>query len=115
MYRFVLLVIVAVSGCTQPDDCALEEPASGLLPGQQAYENVCAHCHDQGLDGAPAVGDREAWATRSSSWVAVLEEHAKDGYLAMPARGGEPGLCDLDVSAAAEYMLTLTHPDQQPE
>jgi cytochrome c5 len=47
--------------------------------------------------------------------VAVLEEHAKDGYLAMPARGGEPGLCDLDVSAAAEYMLTLTHPDQQPE
>ncbi len=52
---------------------------------------------------------------RSESWVAVLEEHAKEGYLAMPARGGDPGLSDHEVSAAAEYMLTQTLPERRPE
>ena len=58
------------------------------------------------------MGDREAWAGRSSMWVAVLEEHAKEGYLDMPARGGDPALTDREVAAAVEYMLTLIHPDR---
>jgi cytochrome c5 len=115
MHRFLLLAITVAAGCAQPDECALEEPAPQTLAAQRAYETACARCHDQGLDGAPAVGDRAAWANRSSAWVAVLEEHAKDGYLAMPPRGGDPGLCDQDVSAAAEHMLMLTHPDRQPD
>jgi cytochrome c5 len=43
-------------------------------------------------------------------WEAVLFEHVKQGYLNMPAKGGEPGLTDYDVEAAAEYMLNLSHP-----
>jgi cytochrome c5 len=85
---------------------------SGSLPGQRAYERACARCHEQGLDGAPATGDSESWADRSSLWVAVLAEHARVGYLDMPSRGGEPDLTDQEVTAAAEYMLTLTHPDR---
>jgi cytochrome c5 len=90
-------------------------PGGAKLAGQDAYERVCAGCHQDGLNGAPAVGDREAWAARSSLWVGVLEEHAKSGYLAMPARGGDPAASDREVAAAAEYMLTLTHPDLPPE
>ena len=86
--------------------------AGELLASQCAYERACAACHDEGLNGAPAVGDQEAWAGRSSLWVAVLEEHAKEGYLDMPARGGDPGLSDCEVAAATEYMLSLTHPDR---
>lgn len=93
-----------------------EMPAGGTLAGQRAYEHVCAPCHEKGVGGAPAVGDRQAWAGRSSLWVAVLEEHAKNGYLDMPSMGGgKSGLTDEEVTAAAEYMLTLTHPEQPPD
>jgi cytochrome c5 len=115
MVRFLILVIAVAAGCAQQDGNASTTPAQGMLPGQQAYENVCATCHAQGLNGAPAIGDREAWADRSELWVAVLEEHAKEGYLAMPARGGDPTLSDQEVSAAAEYMLTQTLPERRPE
>lgn len=81
------------------------------MAGKEAYDQVCAGCHDEGVDGAPRTGDREAWAGRSWLWEAVLFEHAKDGYMTMPAKGGEEGLDDTMVEKAAEYMLTKTFPD----
>lgn len=121
MSRYFLLILFlgAASACSPGDKAkvpagqmAPAAPAGALIPGQRAYERVCASCHDEGLDGAPAVGDQEAWAGRSSLWVAVLVDHAKEGYLEMPARGGDPALSDPEVAAAAEYMLALTHPDR---
>ena len=84
------------------------------LTGKQAYEQACAQCHDEGVDGAPKTGDREAWAGRSWLWEAVLFEHAKDGFMAMPAQGGEAALDDAIVEMAAEYMLAQTYPDVMP-
>lgn len=81
------------------------------LTGKEAYDLVCAGCHEEGIDGAPRTGDREAWAGRSWLWEAVLFEHAKEGYMDMPARGGEASLDDTTVEMAAEYMLLRTHPD----
>ena len=115
MRWFLLLVIAIAAGCADTSGVDRAAPAQEMLPGQQTYENVCARCHKRGRGKAPAVGDRKAWESRSSLWVAVLEEHAKNGYLKMPARGGDPSLTDLEVAAAAEYMLTLTYPDRRPE
>jgi len=119
MYRcFLLVLFLAAAAACSPTDKAkdasgLSAPATAagdVLASQCAYQRACAACHDEGLNGAPAVGDRQAWAGRSSLWVAVLEEHAKAGYLDMPARGGDPGLSDCEVAAATEYMLSLIHP-----
>jgi len=41
----------------------------------------------------------------------VLFEHARSGYIDMPAKGGAEALEDNIVSKAAEYMLTETFPD----
>ena len=121
MYRcFLLILFLAAAAACSPTDKAKDASglsaaaatAGDLLASQCAYERACAACHDEGLNGAPAVGDREAWADRSSLWVAVLEEHAKEGYLDTPARGGDPALSDCEVAAATEYMLSLTHPDR---
>ncbi|WP_188109744.1 c-type cytochrome [Pseudohalioglobus sediminis] len=79
--------------------------------GKRAYERVCAACHATGVEGAPVVGNKSDWQQRSDLWEAVLVEHAEKGYLKMPARGESDYLTDYDVSAAAEYMLTLTHPE----
>jgi cytochrome c5 len=85
------------------------------LTGQAAYEAHCASCHDTGLDDAPVTGSPGDWFERSQLWQAVLMEHARAGYLEMPKRGGNPELSDIEVDAAAEYMLAITYPDRPPD
>jgi len=83
-----------------------------LALGRDTYEWACAACHDEGRDGAPVKGDRDSWTDRSPLWSAVLLEHAKQGWLDMPARGGHPYLSDRSVEAAGEYMLSETFPEK---
>lgn len=121
--HFLLTLFLGVAAACSPAD--KDQPPSGenspaaiiseSPPGKTAYDRACAHCHEEGLDGAPAVGDQEAWADRSSLWVAVLAEHANKGYLDMPAKGGDASISDREVADAAVYMLTLTHPDRPPD
>ena len=118
---FLLLAIAAMlAGCGQdaPPATSITIPptsdATVQVSGKQAYEQACASCHDEGVDGAPKTGDRDAWADRSWLWEAVLFEHAKSGYMTMPAKGGSESLDDATVSRAAEYMLTKTYPDVIP-
>ncbi|MFB3125153.1 MAG: cytochrome c5 family protein [Woeseiaceae bacterium] len=115
----MILFFGAAAGCSPADNANASSgqstpaaTAGDLLASRCAYERACAGCHDAGLNGAPAVGDQEAWADRASLWVAVLEEQAKEGYLDMPARGGDPALSAGEVAATTEYMLSLTHPDR---
>ncbi len=98
------------AGSAAPPDNAQTERA--LLTGLQAYEKVCSTCHATGVNGAPAVGDQQAWSERSPLWEAVLFAHANEGYLGMPPKGGAPGLTEAEVNAAAEYMLMLTFPER---
>jgi cytochrome c5 len=123
MLRFSILLafLALLSACGQNggDQKAVETslvpppPANDgvQMAGKDAYDQVCADCHEEGVDGAPRTGDREAWAGRSWLWEAVLFEHAKSGYMTMPAKGGEESLDDATVEMAAEYMLTKTFPD----
>jgi cytochrome c5 len=110
-----LLLLGCIAACSPPPADPATGPDKDLLEGQRAYEHVCAGCHEEGKDGAPVTGDREAWAERSPLWAAVLEEHAKDGYLDMPARGGDTNLSDEEVRAAVDHMMILTHPEQSAE
>ncbi len=82
-----------------------------LDDGKRTYEKVCSSCHETGVEGAPIVGNKEDWSGRSDLWEAVLVEHAEKGFVKMPAKGNAEYATDYDVSAAAEYMLTLTHPE----
>jgi len=92
----------------------LADGAPGL-PGQRIYEAVCAECHDRGADSAPQTGTPQDWSGRSDLWQAVLFEHANKGYLDMPAKGGEEGLTEADVAAAAEYMLNQSFPNRSDD
>jgi cytochrome c5 len=79
--------------------------------GKLAYEKACASCHESPASEAPQTRSPQDWVNRSHLWDAVLAEHASKGYLKMPAKGGTDGLSDYDTRAAAEYMLTITHPE----
>ena len=98
---------------TQPAASTAAAESAILLTGKDAYDRTCAGCHEEGVNGAPRTGDRDAWTNRSWLWEAVLFEHAKYGYMEMPARGGDVTLSDAEVERAAEYMLSKTFPDVQ--
>ncbi len=115
-----LAALSLLAGCQQDPANGASSAAPAMadetlqVSGKEAYERVCARCHEEGVDGAPKTGDREAWAGRSWLWEAVLFEHAKTGYKNMPAKGGDPSLDDATVEKAAEYMLSRTFPDVKP-
>ncbi len=123
MSRYVLslFLLLMLAGCGQidPGQADLIEPESEVALssgstssiGKQTYYKYCAVCHEQGLDGAPRTGDRDAWDERSWLWDAVLFEHVRCGYENMPAKGGGATLNKAEVTKAAEYMMALTYPE----
>lgn len=130
MYRILSIAVIGliIVGCAQenadvpqapvpesdPTAATPPQAANLELSGVEAYKMACATCHESGLNGAPATGDPDAWSNRSMQWEAVLFDHAKHGYMDMPAKGGRPELSDRSVVAAAEYMLSITYPDRPP-
>ena len=105
------LTILTGCGTTPDSDEAMADSATTELSGVDAYMSQCAGCHETGLQGAPIVGDKAYWESRSKLWQSVLVDHAKTGYLDMPARGGRLDLSDATIQAAGEYMLSITYPE----
>jgi cytochrome c5 len=75
-----------------------------LQNGQAIYTAVCAACHANGSTGAPKVGDAGAWAARITQGYDTLVQHAVNGIRAMPAKGGNPDLDNIEVARAVVYM-----------
>lgn len=75
-----------------------------LLSGAAVYAATCAACHDSGMAGSPKVGDPGAWATRLAQGYDTVLKHAIEGIRAMPAKGGNPDLDDLEVARAVVFM-----------
>jgi len=73
--------------------------------GEAIYKKVCFACHGTGVAGAPAVGDKEAWAPRIAQGSPVLLQHAKNGLRAMPPKGGCGSCSDQDIANAIAYMV----------
>lgn len=75
------------------------------LTGEQVVQAQCITCHEAGLNGAPRIGDREAWVPRLSQGVDALVRSAMHGHGAMPARGGMAQLTDPQLRAAVIYLF----------
>jgi cytochrome c5 len=75
-----------------------------LQNGQAVYTAVCAACHGTGAAGAPKVGDAAGWSARIAQGYDTLVQHAIQGIRAMPAKGGNPDLDDVEVARAVVYM-----------
>lgn len=73
--------------------------------GKQVVEAVCAECHAAGKEGAPRIGDMEAWKPCLHDGVENLVKSAIRGHNAMPSRAGIASLSDADVRAAVIYMV----------
>lgn len=75
-----------------------------LQAGGAVYAAVCAACHDSGAAGAPKIGDSASWGARLAQGYDTLLKHAIEGIRAMPAKGGNPDLDDVEVARAVVFM-----------
>ena len=91
------ITIAAALGAADPN-----KPREGKV----IYEGVCHTCHTAGLLGAPKLGDKAAWSARIGKGTATLYQHAIQGFNAMPAKGGNADLLDVEVTNAVDYMVS---------
>ncbi|MFM8467738.1 MAG: c-type cytochrome [Oxalobacteraceae bacterium] len=75
-----------------------------LKAGAEVYNAACAACHGAGAAGAPKFGDSGAWGKRIKQGYDTLVSHAIKGIRAMPAKGGNPDLDDVEVARAVVHM-----------
>lgn len=78
----------------------------GRRSGAQIAQTRCALCHASGFDGAPRIGDRVAWAQRTTPGIDRLVRTAVRGHRGMPPRGGDPSLTDAELRSAVIYMAS---------
>jgi cytochrome c5 len=95
------------------------EPIGGATPtvvrtSETIVKNQCAKCHQAGLEGAPKIGDRQAWIPRLKKGLDPLVASAIHGHGAMPARGGLPDLSDQEIRGAIVAMFNYGLPETPP-
>lgn len=92
--------------------CSLVPPALAApateRSGREVVQTVCAACHATGQDGAPRIGDENAWQRRAERGLTGLSRSALDGIRKMPPHGGNPGLTDLEIERAITYMVNAS-------
>ena len=103
--NFQLALLVAcwleLGGCSsaKPPD-----PKPDFARGNQIFNGYCAECHLNTENEAPQLDEADDWDMRTRQWVAVLKDHAKNGFLEMPAKGGHPELTSQNISDALYFM-----------
>ena len=80
------------------------EKDAPLKTGQAVYESVCTTCHAAGVAGAHIFGDKAAWAVPIATGYQAMLQSVLNGKGAMPAKGGNSALKDIEVERAMVYI-----------
>jgi cytochrome c5 len=72
--------------------------------GEAVYNCTCIVCHGNGLLGAPKLGDKKRWAKLIREGLDDLAPSALGGEDAMPPKGNNPNLSDMEVARATVFM-----------
>lgn len=91
---------VADEGFTFKDVNAVKQ----LQSAEAVYNSTCVACHGSGAAGAPKFGDAGAWGARIAQGYDTLLKHAIEGLRAMPAKGGNPDLDNVEVARVVVYL-----------
>ena len=90
----------------EPAAPAVAVAKSGARTGEQIVQASCGNCHNEGLNGAPKIGDRAAWTKRASMGLDAATAAAIKGHGGMPARGGMADLTDVELKSAIQFMFS---------
>jgi cytochrome c5 len=96
------LALIAGAVLAAPPDAAAQRS------GKEVVESTCISCHGSGAQGAPKIGDRQAWAKRSAQGMSSLTQTVIKGIRNMPAHGVNAGLTDLELARGVAYMVNAS-------
>jgi len=100
---------VGISDYNPPLSSKKEKPAKKASgsgnEAKETYEASCAVCHATDAMGAPAVGDKKAWAATLKKGIDKVYHNAIHGINGMPPKGGT-SLEDAKVKAVVDYMIS---------
>jgi cytochrome c len=74
-------------------------------PGKAVYDASCKVCHETDAMGAPAVGDKAAWAAALEKGIDQVYHNAINGINGMPPKGGAMDLTDAQMNEVVDYMV----------
>jgi cytochrome c5 len=78
--------------------------AAGARRGEDIVKATCAACHQAGVANAPKLGDRASWAPFIKTGLNSMVATAIKGKGAMPPRGGDASLTDVEITRAVVFM-----------
>ena len=99
------LIAVAVCSSLVPAAAQAASAEERERGGKEVVETVCAVCHSTGVNGAPKIGDRTAWAKLTSQGLTSLTGVALKGVRKMPPHGGNPDLTHTEIERDISYMV----------
>ncbi|HTQ72996.1 MAG TPA: c-type cytochrome [Burkholderiales bacterium] len=103
MTRTTAFIAFLASAAAAAPQLAGAQPTN--LSGKDVVEAVCAKCHASGANGAPRIGDKQAWSQRASRGLSSLTATALQGIRKMPSHGGNESLSDMEIKRAVTYMV----------
>lgn len=89
------VTLIGVAGVAQAD-----------RTGEEVYDKVCKVCHEQGVAGAPKLGDKVAWAPRIATGMDTLLNTVHTGKGAMPPKGTCMDCTEAEFKATVEFMTS---------
>lgn len=104
-------LMIAALACTLTIGVAAASAKGGERTGAEVVDAVCGNCHKTGADGAPKIGDKQAWSKRTAGGLGALTQHALKGIRKMPAHGGNPDVSDFEIQRAITHMVNLSGGD----
>ncbi len=72
--------------------------------GETVYNCTCIVCHGTGLLDAPRLGDAKRWGKLIGEGLDDLVPASLHGERAMPPKGNNPNLSDMEVARAVIFM-----------
>lgn len=88
---------------------AISSPAIATdMSGREVYQSTCIQCHGDGKLDAPKLGDKIRWKKLNSEGLNDLVPMALNGIRAMPPKGGNSALSDLEVARGVVHMANAS-------
>lgn len=95
------LALLACSSAKPPPDAKPD-----FARGNQIFNGYCAECHLNPENEAPQLDEADDWDMRTHQWANILQNHANQGFLSMPAKGGHGELSSQHIGDALFFMET---------
>jgi cytochrome c len=82
-----------------------QESETKVDPAEMAYKENCMMCHADDSMGAPALGDKEAWAEKLSHGIEKVYSNGINGINVMPPKGGA-NMSDKKFKSIVDYIIS---------